>query len=345
MQNIGDIDPESLGFDEGEIDRMVAELDEADAEQGDADAEPPKPPASPVTQAGDLWVLGRHRLLCGDSKKAENVDRLMGGERAALCFTSPPYLAQRDYGDEQSEYSTDWDAMMCGVFANVPMTDSGQVMVNLGMIHHDGEWHPYWQSWIEWMRDQGWRRFGWYVWDQGSGLPGRSAGRCGKAHEFVFHFNREAAPMNKTIEKKPKSMKPSRYPTFRPKYGSAATQDRVSFCKDTHRVADSVWRISRAHTANKLESAHPAVFPVGLPQHAMMLFDGYVYEPFCGSGTTIIAGEQEGRRVFAMELSPAYVDVAVLRWQRFTGEIATRYDAEGNERPGITEGETQENDA
>ena len=59
------------------------------------------------------------------------------------------------------------------------------------------------------------------------------------------------------------------------------------------------------------------------------------YEPFSGSGSQLIAGEQEGRPVFAMEISPAFVDVAVRRWQRFTGEVATRCDAEGVEQSGI----------
>jgi len=71
----------------------------------------------------------------------------------------------------QRDYTTggvgDWDALMQGVFRNLPMAPAGQVLVNLGLVHRKNEWQPYWLTWIEWMRAQGWRRFGWYVWDQG----------------------------------------------------------------------------------------------------------------------------------------------------------------------------------
>lgn len=66
---------------------------------------------------------------------------------------------------------------MQGVFAAAPVTADAQLLVRLGLVHRDGEWIPYWESWVDWMRAQGWRRFGWYVWDQGPGLPGFVVGR------------------------------------------------------------------------------------------------------------------------------------------------------------------------
>jgi DNA modification methylase len=112
----------------------------------------------------------------------------MDGEEADICFTSPPYAQQRDYKTGPQ----DWDALMQGVFSILPMKHGAQVLVNLGLVHHDGEWLPYWDGWIEWMRSAGWRRFGWYVWDKGFALPGDWNGRLAPSHEFVFHFNRVA---------------------------------------------------------------------------------------------------------------------------------------------------------
>jgi ParB-like chromosome segregation protein Spo0J len=132
-----------------------------DAEPDPADAEPEAPRQS-VTRPGDLWLLGEHRLLCGDSTDAASVARVMADDRAALLFTSPPYGSQRDY---TTGGVSDWDALMQGVFRHVSdvMADDGQVLVNLGLIHRDGEWVPYWRGWLEWMRGQGWRRFALYA--------------------------------------------------------------------------------------------------------------------------------------------------------------------------------------
>src|SRR5690606_19540091 len=134
------------GFSDAELEALMAPLgEEGEASDGDDDAadETPAPPRQPVTQAGDLWLLGRHRLLCGSSADAAVVSRIMDGKRASLVFTSPPYGNQRDY---TTGGVGDWDALMRGVFAGLPFTNEAQVLVNLGLIHRDNEWQPYWQS-------------------------------------------------------------------------------------------------------------------------------------------------------------------------------------------------------
>jgi ParB-like chromosome segregation protein Spo0J len=161
------------GFSETELDALMAPLaDEAEADEPrgeDAADEMPSASREPVTRAGDLWLTGKHRLLCGDSTSASAVARVMDGERAAMVFTSPPYGSQRDY---KTGGVGNWDALMRGVFAALPVSDASQVLVNLGLIHRENEWQAYWHAWLNWMREQGWRRFGLYVWDQGPGLPG-----------------------------------------------------------------------------------------------------------------------------------------------------------------------------
>ena len=155
-------------------------------------------PKTPVSRVGDLWQIGPHRLLCGDSADISAIDQLFDGQSADLVFTSPPYANQRRYTTGRIIY---WDGLMQGVFGvmNAHVHDHAQVLVNLGIIHENNEWQPYWDNWIAWMRTQGWRRFGWYVWDQVSQVPGHWFGRFAPRHEFIFHFNHHARQPNKII--------------------------------------------------------------------------------------------------------------------------------------------------
>ena len=170
------------GFEDDEIKVLLADdfaHDESALEQNedepDAADDVPETPATPVSRSNDVWALGQHRLICGDAADSSVIAELMNGAHAKLCFTSPPYGNQRDY---ISSGVKDWDGLMRAVFAKVPMADDGQVLVNLGLIHRDNEVIPYWDDWLGWMRTQGWRRFAWYVWDQG---PGVLAGAFGDA--------------------------------------------------------------------------------------------------------------------------------------------------------------------
>ena len=310
-------DLEDLGFDADELQEIIDAAAPEPELSGDLDAIP-EPPAEPITQPGDLWQLGEHRLLCGDSTKAEDVARLMGGAKVDLCFTSPPYGQQRDY-DDASDVS-DWGALMQGVFSafDNAMASDAQVLVNLGLIHKEGEWQPYWDGWIEWMRGQGWKRFGFYVWDQGSGMPRANHGRLGSSHEFVFHFCKKPRPSVEWVACKMAGHKRS----------GKGQRNRVgevlewngSGIVSANKKADSVIRVSR----NSGSDGHPAQFPVGLPAEAIRSWPGVIFEPFSGSGTTILAAEQEGSQAYAMEISPAYCDVAVQRWEQATGRKAER---------------------
>ena len=266
---------------------------------------------------------GGHRLLCGDSTSADDITRLMAGEEADICFTSPPYAQQRDYKTGPQ----DWDALMQGVFAILPVAHDAQVLVNLGLVHRDGEWLPYWDGWIEWMRSAGWRRFGWYVWDQGPGIAGDWHGRLAPSHEFIFHFNRAAARARKTKAKKPENIQVMKTGGgtrggMRLKDGTFDKRSNPAASLQETKIPDSVVRIMR-HKGSGLD--HPAVFPVALASEMLAAYsdnDDLAFEPFSGSGTLIIAAESIGRRCYAIELAQAYCDVAVRRWSKFTGRAA-----------------------
>lgn len=264
-------------------------------------------------ESGQLWTLGAHRLLCGDSTNTEDVKRVMQGETADLCFTSPPYGQQRDYRDGGKV--SDWGVLMQGVFGNLPMSESGQVLVNLGLIHRDNEWQPYWEGWIQWMRSEGWRRFGWYVWDQGAGMMGDWSGRFAPSFEFVFHFNKKSVKPNKWIDKQEESIKVNTGGGMRNKTGVVGGRSNPEASLQPTKIPDSVIRVNRVAGS---DIDHPAMFPVNLSEYAIRSWHGLIYEPFSGSGTTIIAGENLGRQVRAIEISPAYVAVALERFKQHT---------------------------
>ncbi|MCB4825233.1 site-specific DNA-methyltransferase [Roseicella aerolata] len=323
--------PEALPAADAETPSSAATGTGADADADDpADAEP-EPPRQAVTRPGDLWLLGEHRLLCGDSTDAAAVARVMGQDHAALLFTSPPYGNQRDY---TTGGVSDWDALMRGVFQHLPqiLRDDGQVLVNLGLIHRDGEWQPYWSGWLDWMRTQGWRRFGLYAWDQGPGLPGDWNGRLAPAFELVFHFNRTARQANKIVPCKWAGT-PNKGSGLRAADGEVKAYTHIGLPVQEMRIPDSVLRITR-HKGRGIETEHPAVFPVALPEFLMRAYTDEgeaVFEPFAGSGTTILAGQRTGRRVRAIELAPAYVDLAIARWRLLHPDLPVTLAEDGRD--------------
>lgn len=321
-----DFDVGVLGFDVPELEKLMdleeGESDE-DTEEIDAEAQVDKLDELQRqwgTKSGQLWSLGEHRVLCGDSTKSEDVSRLMAGKNVALCFTSPPYGQQREYTKEGKEKVSDWLGLMQGVFNHLPMNPDGQVLVNLGLIHRDNEWVPYWDPWIESMRDGGWRRFGLYVWDQGFGLPGNWNGRFAPSHELIFHFNKKSIEPQKFIEKKPENIKARSKggSTMRNAKGECVDFTSPESSAQPTKIPDSVVRVNRMHGGHNID--HPAIFPTQLPSFAMQCWPGDVYEPFCGSGTTLIAAEQLNRKCYGMEISPAYVAVILQRFQDATGK-------------------------
>jgi DNA modification methylase len=286
----------------------------------DPDDIPDEPEATWV-QRGDLFQLGEHRLLCGDASDASSMAQLMGNVMINEVVTSPPYADARTYGIGDF----DWDALMLGVFDVIfnHLADGANLIVNLGLVHRNRKVDQYWVNWIEWMESKEWALFGWYVWDKGNGLAGEWNGRLSPSHEFVFHFNQDgnfhARKWIKTTTKK-KSTKH----TFRQRDGTlrdASSPDKIG---QEWKIPDSVIRIARHHGA---DTGHPAMFSVEFASFLCRTWtdvNDVIFDPMLGSGTTIIASERLKRICYGMEIEPKYVQIAIERWENYTGRKAEK---------------------
>jgi DNA modification methylase len=270
---------EAAGYDEEELAAMLAEIDDAAADEVTED-EVPEPPADPITKPGDLWILGRHRLLCGDSTKAEDVALLMDGATAGMVHTDPPYGMSY-----QSNMRT-----KSAKFAVLENDDRVLTEWIEPAIRNSEGWVFIWTTWKvleQWFPVV--KPFGklsnMVVWSKGGGGIGDLKKTFSTDHEIAFVFNRGAELCGKRI--------------------------------------GSVWSFGKDAAG---DYAHPTQKPVALAAEAIdktTRIGCLVYDPFLGSGTTLIAAEQLGRTCYGMEISPAYCDVIVKRWETLTGQKAT----------------------
>ncbi len=263
------------------------------------------------TERGQIWQLGEHRVMCGDSTSAEDVGLLLADDSVTLVATSPPYSDQREYGLGLF----DWDALMAGVFGVArQVCASGDIVVNLGPAHKDGAVNFYWNGWLEEMKAADWPLFGLYIWDKGPGMPGEWNGRLAPAHEYVFHFRKAKRSAQKWMESI--GGHPHSRHTFRQKNGSvreATSPDKIG---QAYKVPDSVIRVSRASTSHDVTREHPAVFSVDFASFLISTWsveNESIFEPFLGSGTAVVAAEQLNRICYGMEIEPKYVAVSLER--------------------------------
>lgn len=291
LTEIGDVENERLSaFFNGLRTQVLVDLGEGLTDPDDV----PPLPDQPQSRPGDLWLLGRHRLLCGDSGASQDIVRLMAGIMPRLLVTDPPYgvnysspgkrdesghLRYADSGRRNQPITNDnlgeetpalWEAILSLWPLNGDayiFSPPGPLMVLLaqaigraGIEHHQ-----------------------WLVWLKSRLVPGR--GHYHYRHEHIFYGWKGRSSYN----------------------GS--------------RTEDSIWEADKPPKSPE----HPTMKPVVLIEKAVANSSNWndvVVDPFLGSGTTLVACERLNRACYAMEIDPRYVDVSVRRWEAYTGQSA-----------------------
>jgi len=277
-----DFDLGWTGFDEQELARLLAAQD---ATEGlcDEDAAPPAP-QTPISRLGDLWLLGHHRLLCGDSTNQQTVSRVLGSVKPTLLVTDQPYGV---------EYDPEW-RKRAGV------NNSNR----MGRVRNDdrSDWR---EAWALFPGDVA------YVWH-------------GALHASTVSDSLESCGFeirSQIVWAKPSLVMGRGHYHWQHEPCWYAVRGTGHWNGD--RKQSTLWHIENRN--QDAETVHSTQKPVECMRRPIVNNSSpgqAIYEPFSGSGTTIIACEKEARIALAIELEPAYVDVAVTRWQNFTGKQA-----------------------
>jgi len=294
LQNLADedFDLDLLGFDDVELDDLLASLD--DDEAAALDENIPEVQENPVSRTGDIWIMGEHRLLCGDSTSEADMKKLMDGELADMVFTDPPYNV--NYGDTAKDklrskggakagrkimndnLGDDFEAFLTASCKNMLAHTKGALYICMSSSELDTLQSAF--------RNAGGKWSTFIIWAKNTFTLGRS------------DYQRQYEPIL---------------------YGWKDGNDRY-WCGA--RDQGDVWFYNKPQK----NDLHPTMKPVDLVvrgiKNSSKTLD-IVLDPFGGSGSTLIAAEHTGRQARLIELDPKYVDVIVRRWQEMTGLQAT----------------------
>jgi DNA modification methylase len=315
-----DIPLEDIGFGAEDLEELGID---AGLEQTEVDAEPQIDKAAELAEkwgveTGQLWQLGDHRILCGDSTKTEDVERALDGAKPLLMVTDPPYGV---------EYDASW------------REESGIGKGAQGKVLNDdrADWQPTWELFSGDVA---------YIWHAGaysptvgdslmaSGFALRnlivwakdrlviSRGNYHHQHEPCWYAVREGKPAKFTEDRKQTTLFKNIEDVTRPDELVFLAKDKAKRVYAIRGDKSTLWQIPKP---SKSETGHSTQKPVECMARPIRNHDSeFVYEPFSGSGTTIIACEQLGRKCRAIEISPGYVAVAIQRWADATGKEPKR---------------------
>ena len=257
----------------------------------------PEVTENPVSKAGDIWLLGEHRVMCGDSTNGGDVALLMNGEKADICFTSPPYnagsLEIRGNKSTEKKYNSFEDNQTSEDYFNFlyknlvcMMEVSNEVFYNIGLVQNNKN------TIFQIITEFGDKFKDIIYWKKNTVAPHIQKGIVNNLVEFIICFG----------DGKRKFLNPQ-------------------FSQGSY------WNVIEGSNAssNDYSDIHKATFPVYLPENIIDNFsnkNSIVIDCFLGSGTTLIAAEKKNRKCYGMELDEKYCDVIVKRWQEYTGKKA-----------------------
>lgn len=303
------------GFDELEIEGLLAPTGSVD-EVRDDDFDPEVEAAQiqePATKRGDIWQLGRHRLMCGDATSREDVLRLMGGKVADMVFTDPPYNV--DYtGATKDALKIKNDNMDDGAFRQFLLAAFGNMLATtkpggpIYICHGDTKGLNFRSALIE----AGWLLKQCLVWVKNSLVMGRQDYHW--QHEPILYGWKPGGAHCWYGDRDKATVIDCETPL-----GKMTRAELMALVKELrHQVDSTVVREDRPTRS----AEHPTMKPIPLVARLMgnsSRAGDIVQDLFGGSGSTLMAAEQLGRTAYLMEIDPVYVDVIVKRWERFTG--------------------------
>ena len=252
----------------------------------------PEVPVEPTSKTGDLWLLGDHRLLCGDSTKAEDVERLMNGEKAILCATDPPYGVDFK-GQKYNPRAKDWEGINGDDRQEQSLTEWLENALKIWLKHID-------------------KKAAFYFWTAAMAEGAAAAAIKGAG----IHIQSQIIWNKNTLVLGQADYQWKHENCW---YGFIKGEKHNWF---GGRDKTTVWGVSKVANQRYL---HPMQKPVELYEIPIINHaadNGICFDPFLGSGSQIIAAEKLNRRCYSLEIEPRYVDVSVRRWQDFTGKDA-----------------------
>lgn len=335
--NTGAFDMDLTGFDVSELEEVLSQFGESPEvfdDDFDVAAEVEKI-IEPVTKPGDIWLLGRHRVMCGDATVPADIEKLMDGDQASMVFTDPPYNVNYT-GGTKDQLKIMNDKMSAGDFYKF-LKDSLSNMIAVTapggavyVCHAESEGVNFRSA----LTDSGWLLKQCLIWVKNQLVLGRMdyqarhepilyGWKPGAKHRW-YGGRKQTTVIDDSIGIEIKELTEGAILTFTSGIQTVSIQvPSFEILDQGDDSLSTIWRFEKPLRNGE----HPTMKPLGIPARAIANSSRkgeIILDTFLGSGSTLIAAEQIGRTCYGCELDPIYCDVIVKRWEEFTGQKAAK---------------------